>query len=41
VSGTATGVAFLSALFALLALRVPIAVAMFATGAAGYVTLAG
>ncbi|GAB4435845.1 MAG: TRAP transporter large permease [Rhodocyclaceae bacterium] len=41
MSGTAIAGAFLAGLFVLLALRVPIAVAMFATGAAGYVTVAG
>ncbi len=39
MSGTAA--AFLGLLLALLALRVPIGIAMFATGAAGYVTVAG
>lgn len=41
MSGTGFGFAMFGALVALLALRVPIGVAMFVTGAAGYVAFAG
>ena len=41
MSGTEFGFAMFGALVALLALRVPIGVAMFVTGAAGYAALAG
>ena len=41
MSGTAVGAGFFCLMLVLLALRVPIAVAMFITGAAGYITMAG
>ena len=41
MSGTAIGASFFVLLIALLALRIPIAIAMLATGIAGYVTMAG
>jgi tripartite ATP-independent transporter DctM subunit len=41
MSGTAIGVMFFGFLLVLLALRVPIAISMLITGAAGYVTMAG
>ncbi|MFZ5540622.1 MAG: TRAP transporter large permease subunit, partial [Pseudomonadota bacterium] len=41
MSGTEFGFAMFVALVALLALRVPIGIAMFVTGATGYVALAG
>ncbi|MFZ1606328.1 MAG: TRAP transporter large permease subunit, partial [Rhodoferax sp.] len=41
MSGTAIGVSFFGVMLLLLALRVPIAISMFITGVAGYVTMAG
>ncbi len=41
MSGTAIGAGFFVIMLALLALRVPIAISMFLTGVAGYVTMAG
>jgi len=41
VSGTAVGATFFGIMLGLLALRVPIGIAMLATGVAGYVTIAG
>ncbi len=41
MSGTALGFSFFALLLALLALRVPIAIAMLGTGIAGYVTMTG
>lgn len=41
MSGTAIGASFFGVLLVLLALRVPIAIAMLMTGVAGYVTMAG
>ena len=41
MSGTVVGAGFFCLMLVLLALRVPIAVSMFITGAAGYITMAG